>query len=141
MQTRDSFPAGYCCQKEEKHLHAPSCLRPTVPDSPAHPTDAGMRSVQQPQTTQLPVKKEKGTGKTRLKCIPRWELRCVTLAELPGLAGQFSQTRESVRGLSPTLQPDGEAELLLPQFPQSSDGTNSKSEALCLPSLEVLTAR
>lgn len=26
-------------------------------------------------------------------------------------------------------------------FPQSSDGTNSKSEALCLPSLEVLTAR
>lgn len=65
----------------------------------------------------------------------------MTLAELSGLSEKFSQTRGSVRGLSPTLQPDGEAELLLPQFPQPSDQTNSKREALCLPSLEVLTAK
>lgn len=45
----------------------------------------------------------------------------MTLAELSGLSERFSQTRGSVRGLSPTLQPDGEAELLLPQFPQPSD--------------------
>lgn len=52
---------------------------------------------------------------------------------------QQPRTRGSVQGLSPTLQPDGEDELLLPQFPQPSDRTNT----LCLSyiSLKVLNGK
>lgn len=56
---------------------------------------------------------------------------------------QQPRTRGSVQGLSPTLQPDSEGELLLPQFPQPSDRTNSKSNTLCLSyiSLKVLNGK